>query len=404
MINTEIKEQKKENFSHKKFWKRKKKEEELIKEVEALGIKSQVEVLQKRGFYKVKKIIKALIRNNVDLEKAAAFLESKRAKWGVKAQQLLDLNQQLNDLKLESAVEKVKSDHPHMPLKRIVKYLSESQNDPEKVNEVIKQSFLKRKEEKYQQLFPGETEIDWEKFKQKKEELKTQKRLSKYQKLFPGETEVDWEKFQQKKAELKTQKKLGKYKQLFPGDTEVDWEKFKTLKKQLRVEKFKKLSLVENYLIKEVKPGLTTIYLDGNNMLFIDNTLRSLCLKKKIKSACEKLANLSASYSLKILKINTHLIFDRENKEYDTESDGVKFSVRSATPNYETSDDALVDWAGGLSASDLANSLFMTSDRGLQTRLLDKGAVNFMKSKVWLTLVKQGLGEENFNQILTNEH
>ena len=105
------------------------------------------------------------------------------------------------------------------------------------------------------------------------------------------------------------------------------------------------------------------------------------------------------SYSLNVLKINTKLVFDREKQDYDHELEGVKFMVRSANPNYETSDDALVDWAGGLSASDLANSLFVTSDRGLLIRLLEKGVTKLMKSKVWLQSLKQGLGEEKFNQI-----
>jgi hypothetical protein len=346
-------------------WKKKQKEEELMKEVEKLGIKPQVDSLKQKGFEKVKKVVKALIRNDMDYEKTLAYLENKKSK----KINMSEIREKLQNLKLDSAVEKVHSTYPHMRLKKIAKILAENQNDPEKANQSIEQHFAKKKEKKYKKLFPDDKSFDWNKFK-----------------------------------DAKLEKKKEKYSKLFPGETEYDWEKFKAAKKQKREEKAQKILFAENNQVKEICPGIKTIYLDGNNMLFVDNTLRSLCLKNKIKSACEKLAKLSGSYSLNVLKINTKLIFDREKQEYDQESEGVKFMVRSANPSYETSDDALVDWAGGLSASDLADSLFVTSDRGLQIRLLQKGNTKLMKSKFWLQSLKQGLGEDKFNQILNDEN
>ena len=83
-----IKDKKKENFSQKKCWKKQQIHEELLNEIEALGIQTQVEALHQRGFDRIKKIVKALVRNDLDLEKAAAFLGAKRARWDFKAKEL----------------------------------------------------------------------------------------------------------------------------------------------------------------------------------------------------------------------------------------------------------------------------------------------------------------------------
>ena len=49
------------------------------------------------------------------------------------------------------------------------------------------------------------------------------------------------------------------------------------------------------------------------------------------------------------------------------------------------------------------NILIVTSDIGLQSRLKDKGVKHIMKSGNWFKLVKENIGQENYNMILSNE-
>jgi len=155
----------------------------------------------------------------------------------------------------------------------------------------------------------------------------------------------------------------------------------------------------DKHLLLEMKDGFSTIYLDGNNMFYIDSQIRSLCLKKKMNVASKQISELSFLYG-KAIKANIKLIFDRGNVAEEKESEGVRMSVLSAAPDFETSDDALVVWAGGLSASDLASTLFVTSDRGLLTRLIEKGATNVMKSGVWWKIMKDKIGGNAYVEIV----
>jgi len=136
-------------------------------------------------------------------------------------------------------------------------------------------------------------------------------------------------------------------------------------------------------------------------MLFIDSTLRSLCLKKNMKKACEIITELSFLFCEKIKSQNNFLIFDRGDFIENKKSEIVNFSVSIARPNFETSDDALIGWAVGLSATDLANSLFVTSDRELLSRLIEKGATNVMKSGAFWKIMKETIGEKTFHDIVS---
>jgi len=156
---------------------------------------------------------------------------------------------------------------------------------------------------------------------------------------------------------------------------------------------------IEPSLLKEIKQGTKTIYLDGNNMLFVDEKLRKLSLNHKRSLAERLIANLATEFGKKNGLENIILIFDKTNNVYSQSFDSLKLSVCSATPNFKTSDDALVDWMGGLSAFD--STLIVTSDVGLQIRLKEKGVQMIMKSGAWFKLVKKTLSEEKYAEIVS---
>jgi hypothetical protein len=335
-------------------WK-KEKDDRIKKEIEEKGISAQVEAIQAKGFSRLKAIVKALSKNDNDVDKALASLKEKEEKWQVKAvkrkEKEASLEEMVQNLSLKDEVEFIRTAFPHLKLKKVLRALSESENNKEKAIEWLtrKKPCKGRRVEKYKELFPNDTEFDWSKFRSAKKEQRDENKKER----------------EEKKAE----------------------------KNRIKEER-------EKYLLTEFKEGTNMLYLDGNNMLFIDSAIRSLCLKKKMKVACERIADLSYLYTSN-LKLNTTLIFDIEKNVYEKELDGVKFKVCSARPNYETSDDALVLWAGGLSASELANSLFVTSDRALLTRLIEKGATNIMKSGTWWKLMKASLGDTVYQEIVS---
>jgi len=145
-------------------------------------------------------------------------------------------------------------------------------------------------------------------------------------------------------------------------------------------------------------------YLDGNNLLFVDNVIRSMAIKKKRRGEAERVfAKLIIKFvELKNIK-NTILIFDntsyKERLSLSSATDEtLLFEVESASPKFFNSDDALVCYASD--NLNLDKSLFVTSDKGLEQRLLKRGAKNVMKTKIFFKLLQETLGVEQYNELL----
>jgi hypothetical protein len=179
--------------------------------------------------------------------------------------------------------------------------------------------------------------------------------------------------------------------------------------KEFRKEKKDKRETVELNLLTEIKEGLKTMILDGNNMLFVDDAIRKLSLKGSKTEAEKRLVALALEHA-RVAKIEElTVIYDRTKLSYDwTSSDSsnvfvvekivndankhIKLRVLSASPNFTTSDDALVDMSSKFNKEDLAHKIIVTSDRELQNRLTEKGSL-VMKSGTWFKQVRAKLGE-----------
>ncbi len=170
-------------------------------------------------------------------------------------------------------------------------------------------------------------------------------------------------------------------------------------------------SLEDDYS-KEISSGFLSnwpknieyFYLDGNNLLFVDNFIRNLAIKKKRRNEAERVfARLVVKFvEVKNIK-NTILVFDntcyKERLSLTSKNDEtLMFEVESAIPKFFNSDDALVYWAG--ESKNLDGSLFVTSDKGLEQRLLKRGARNVMKTKIFFKLLQETLGLEEYNTLL----
>lgn len=170
-------------------------------------------------------------------------------------------------------------------------------------------------------------------------------------------------------------------------------------------------SLEDDYS-KEIYNELLTIwpknieyfYLDGNNLLFVDNVIRNMAIKKKRRSEAERMfSRLVLKFIEKNNVKNTILVFD--NTKYkerisltNKNDETLLFEVESASPKFFSSDDALVYWAS--ESRNLEKSLFVTSDRELEQRLVKKGAKNIMKTKIFFKILQESLGIEEYNSLL----
>jgi len=132
--------------------------------------------------------------------------------------------------------------------------------------------------------------------------------------------------------------------------------------------------------------NITHLYIDGNNLLYIAKNIRNMTIKRKGSKAQEILIGSFELFSSLVKGLETvFIIFDYTKSVYEkTVGENTKFTIRSARPQFHTSDDALVSEAGTIPIKE--GSLFVTSDRGLCTRLNALGTT-VVKPKMFFNIV-----------------
>lgn len=279
----------------------------------------------------------------------------------------------------------------------------------------------------YAKFFPDDKEQDWEKFEKKRKEMKEDRVKNdeeEYKRMF-GNEEFDWRKFRAAKREEKKEKRQNEYKDKSKKkekyykkvkksksndkkkDKEMEKEKNHERKKKTTKEKtelkekknLEKDKAIESILLKIKNNEIDSIYYDGNNMLMVDNSIRSDCLNKRRSEGEIKMSNLCLAFA-KSLKIPKNvLLFDRTNNIFTKESEGVFLKVSSAYPEFESSDSAFINWTGSMNAKKV---LFVTSDRILIEEITKKGAENVIRSGEFMTMASKVLGEEYEKIVKTN--
>ena len=377
------------------------KDELLLKQITDLNLTDQNKYLIDKGFSKLKRNLKVLLNSGNDKEKALAYLNERKGKCiVVKKKRNKNTNWQE---KIEEKNFKVQNEFliskGFTEIRRNFKQLEKFNGEIDKALEAL----IKREEKNKNKLSKEE------KMKKTEEEIKSlgftaqnelliSKGYTKFKvnlKLLikvKGDQDLALKSIQQRydKLELKRKQK----KEMTPEEREkkkIDRE----IKNKLKGE-------LVSFLLTEVKSNTKVLYLDGNNMLFVDDLIRKLCLKKKGKEAEKLISELSQEFC-KLFNIEKCvLVFDRTKNIYDVNSNSLKFTVCSASPNFKTSDDALVEWMDGLSAKD--NVLVITSDVGLQIRLKEKGVNMIMKTGRWFKIIKQKLGDDKYSQVLNKDN
>jgi rRNA-processing protein FCF1 len=148
---------------------------------------------------------------------------------------------------------------------------------------------------------------------------------------------------------------------------------------------------------------IQNLYLDGNNMLFVPSYLRYLRLKRSKTIAEIVLSNLAREFSLRQQISHTHVMYDSTDITEMSDT----FAVSSARPDFNTSDDKLVEIAKQANMNVTLDSyLFVTSDRELSVRLRQVGA-KVIKPKYWFQFTFQIFNRDNefesLDQMLENK-
>ena len=169
--------------------------QEITKQIEDLKIGDKVNYIMSKGFDQLKKIVRFLKKNNLDQELALLELQEKALQFLNKKKKKIATSSSSNTSSDNEKTKKPEDITPEVMLNQTV--------------EKIKKLRQAKREEKYKQLFPEDTEFDWEKFKLTKQKFK--------------DSDL-WKKIQKNREEL--------YKKFFPSDTEFDWNKFKQFKQE----------------------------------------------------------------------------------------------------------------------------------------------------------------------------
>lgn len=113
------------------------------------------------------------------------------------------------------------------------------------------------------------------------------------------------------------------------------------------------------------------------------------------KNEAEKLVvNLAVKGNKNIGLEEIILIFYKTKNIYKQALGYLQLCAFSDRPNYQTSDDALVNLF--TKSKTCENVLIVTSDTGLQKRQKDIGFKVIMKSGSWFKLIKDRIGEETY--------
>ena len=121
-----------------------------------------------------------------------------------------------------------------------------------------------------------------------------------------------------------------------------------------------------NYLIIENRDdwpeNIEQVYLDGNNMMFVVDSLRRLCLNRNRKKTERAIAEIAATWNEQMQIANVDLIFD-STRQLDSVG---SVRVSSAQPQYKTTDDMLIEIAR---RNQNQRTVVVTSDRALSAQV-----------------------------------
>lgn len=119
--------------------------------------------------------------------------------------------------------------------------------------------------------------------------------------------------------------------------------------------------------------------IDGNNLLYVREDIRTITLKKGMGQGTQALSEFFSKANLSLKKIMS-VVYDYGDNSKVFEN----LKIDIARPAFNTSDDWLADRTFAMPADIKSKTLFVTSDRGLQERLTTNGCAHILSSKRFL--------------------
>ena len=108
--------------------------------------------------------------------------------------------------------------------------------------------------------------------------------------------------------------------------------------------------------------NIEQVYLDGNNMMFVVNSLRRLCLNRAGQKTERAIGEIASAWNERLHIPNVDLVFD-STRQVDPIG---TVKVSSAQPKYRTTDDMLVELARRPeNQGKNKRTIIVTSDRAL---------------------------------------
>ena len=115
--------------------------------------------------------------------------------------------------------------------------------------------------------------------------------------------------------------------------------------------------------------NIEQVYLDGNNMMFVVDSLRRLCLNRAGKKTERALGEIAAAWNEQLRIPHVDLVFDSTKQVGQIGS----VMVSSAQPQHRTTDDMLIELARRPENREKNNrTIIVTSDRALATLVRSK--------------------------------
>jgi hypothetical protein len=141
--------------------------------------------------------------------------------------------------------------------------------------------------------------------------------------------------------------------------------------------------------------NMTHLFVDGNNILYMTKTLRDNTLKRKLNRAQDIIVAATEFFAARTNGLkDVYVIFDNISTTYEKVlENGTNLFVKSARPDFSTTDDMLVDWSHQ-NKDTSPHSMHISSDRALCGRLNMEGA-KVMKPKAFFTLTLKLTNQEN---------
>ncbi|EAR85011.3 hypothetical protein TTHERM_00529630 (macronuclear) [Tetrahymena thermophila SB210] len=160
-------------------------------------------------------------------------------------------------------------------------------------------------------------------------------------------------------------------------------------------------SLNDFNITENFNEKFTDVVIDGNNLLFMNSSIRKNCINKQRAIAEQKIFQLS--FHLKeILGLRTLiLIFDQMHTKI---CDSKIQVINCKNTQFKSSDDFIVDHVMCLNDNQARSSLIITSDNELTYRIFTSNRnISVMKGKTFFEQIEQLISQQIFNDIVTND-